>query len=86
MNAEPGMIQNAECRIMQTSAAATTNGHSSAQNNTTQLQTYSSTPATNTSAITAATTSLHKNGPYAGKSLSDKNTMQRVIRLYADWI
>ena len=84
MNAEPGIIQNAECRIMHTSAATTTVGHSSAQNNITQLQT--STPATSTAAITVTTTSLHRNGPYAGKSLSDKNTMQRVIRLYADWI
>lgn len=76
-------MQNAEYRIMQTSTAAAT---SAAQNNIIQLQTSSSTPATNTSAITVATTSLHKNGPYADKSSSDKNTMQRVSRIYGDWI
>ncbi|CAI8611846.1 unnamed protein product [Vicia faba] len=86
-NAKQGTKENAGSMIMQTSAAAaaTTGAHSSAQNNI--MATSSSTPATNASASPAvATTSFHKNGPYACKTIFDEKKLQRVSRIYGDWI
>ncbi|CAL5199825.1 unnamed protein product [Lathyrus oleraceus] len=85
--AKPGTKENAGSMIMQTSAAAaaTTDGHTSAQNNI--MPTSSSTPATNASANPAVVTpSFHKNGPYACKSIIDEKKLQRVSRIYGDWI
>ncbi|GAU11064.1 hypothetical protein TSUD_113570 [Trifolium subterraneum] len=82
-----GTVQNAGCKTMQTGApaAAINGGSSSAQNKMVRTSTV---PATNdpASSSTVATTKLHKNGPYAGKSMFDKTAMQNVIGKYGDWI
>ncbi|KAJ1413401.1 Zinc finger, CCCH-type [Sesbania bispinosa] len=71
-------------RTMQSSAHATIDGNSSAEYRTMQ----SSTAATHTNALTStvATSSLHKNELYVVKGIFKENELQRISRIYADWI
>ncbi|RDX70917.1 mRNA decay activator protein ZFP36L1, partial [Mucuna pruriens] len=73
-----------EYKRMQTSAAAVpSDGYTSPEHRIMQT----STATTNASTSTVATSSLHKNEPsYPVKFIFKKNQLQKINRIYADWI